>query len=106
MSHFNTSMVVRRQMNIGKLLSEGIIHKLKSSHRKIILSDEGNEAQYLVFISAKLVFHFFSSDRLLLLGSILSFSFFCYSNKSFFSPLSMLISLSLNKSEFKTLPVK
>lgn len=73
MAYFNTSMIVWGQMNIGKLLSEGIIHELKSSHRKIILSDEGNEAQNLVFKSAKLVFHFVSSKRLLLLGSIMSF---------------------------------
>lgn len=55
MSYFKTSMIVWRQMNIERLRSEGIIHK-KSSPRKIILSDEGNEAQYLVFISVKLVF--------------------------------------------------
>lgn len=87
-------------LKVSRLFHGGKKKKIRTS------SHYGNEAPYLFFTSAKLVFHHLSFERRLQFGLLMSFWFLCQSNKPLSGAqvllrarLSIITSISLSQSE-------
>lgn len=83
-----------------------LFHGGKKKKKRRTSSHYGNEAPYLFFTSAKLVFHHLSFERRLQFGLLMSFWFLCQSNKPLSgaqvllrAQLGIITSISLSQSE-------